>query len=950
MKFFIKINNTWETPDFNTNDETGIQLYWTFDNLQNPVDYVGEYSYEFTLPYTQHNNQIFHNFSRLDSVTSTTSTHVFHPNVLIPYIIQTTNDVISTGQAYLSEVNENGYVIALNGSLCTAFTKLLNSGWDTDKAANDDEYYLFDDIDEVLTANLVKTMWNNDDPAFTLDPTYSDISEVLTVVPMHQGRYQEFESTKNVRWYGFPINFYFESPIFVDGDGNEIDCGDGLNECQMQEYRAYEQNFAIYVQKLFAIYQRKCREICDYELNLDSRWYNDTYEYLQKMVYVLGRLKHKAPEIQDVYDDEQSISKYLPNYYGGGATTIPGLSNQVYNFNNFQTITVERGEMIEYNFEFHYNSTYPSDGSETYYLLANWSNPLVASITFTDQDNNVYKEFKYAFHELPDVLAGSDYYVDNTVIDTNLNGYERIIGRYTPSECGDGIVYGFSATVRLKSDFNGTLTPKVAINYCSDSIPYITYAYTHNLTQLLPYYCYPSLTNNPQITIKANATHTITPATRTGQTFNFMKVFGDINPFDVLLKYTKMLGMVWIVDDYNKVISIKRRSDYFWDLLNVDNNAKNPNNDIFKGFYDITELVDYDSYKITPLAWDTRRVHLNYDDCDDMYMKKYKEKYDRTYGSALIITENYLNKDEENLLCNDEYDTIAPSCVVSPYYIPYSYYQQQRQAKVRCIAEPTAQSDSGEQADVNNNFYFRLSNTTLPANMHTDGYRKDDTGTYAYITDDSEYEYLTGTYMWHANSYMYHPDCTDELVRTIPNYSTIRNGYSLQFSAPYEVYFTVPTTIRPLPWFDPIPLPAIPVKYLYEQEYQKYVEEVYNVNNKTLEVNCAVNGELYRRLKNVPLVLIEDVAYLVTEIEGWNEFNRTTKLKLRQIWNYNKLTQQNQSGGYTPVPSWNTIDGTEPLPVPSDVPVDIEEITDIAYELEEGKTDDEIIAVFPTQQ
>ena len=63
-----------------------------------------------------------------------------------------------------------------------------------------------------------------------------------------------------------------------------------------------------------------------------------------------------------------------------------------------------------------------------------------------------------------------------------------------------------------------------------------------------------------------------------------------------------------------------------------------------------------------------------------------------------------------------------------------------------------------------------------------------------------------------------------------------------------------------------------------------------------------------------------------------------------------KSTQQNQSGGYTPVPSWNTIDGTEPLPVPSDVPVDIEEITDIAYELEEGKTDDEIIAVFPTQQ
>lgn len=947
MKFFIKINNTWETPDFNTEDDIGLQLYWTFDNLTNPVDYVGEYSYEFTLPFTKKNVEIFKNFDKLDSITSTTSTQVFHPNILIPYIIQTTNDVISTGEAYLSSVTQDGYVIALNGSLCTAFTKLLNSGWDTAKAASDEDYYLFDDVDLVLNKDLIGQMWMNDNPQFVLDPTYTDISEVLTAVPMHQGRYTNFDSNKQISFLLPPlVTDYTERDLFYDSDGNVIDCGDGLTEWQMQEFRSYEQNFAIYVQKLFAIYKRKCEEICDYQLNLDSRWYNNTYQYLQKMVYVLGRLNNKNPEVVENYEATRNYTHIMPMISGNFQTT-PGLTDMTAIF-NIDPINVERGQVIEYTNEFGLSFDYNT--TDTYYLFANWDNPVIINTKFVDSDDNVIEEFTKAYFLLPDTLYVSDqYYVQESQI-TTTTPYEKVIVRYTPQPASTSTLkILIQDNFKFKTTFDGTLTPKVNVHYYNNQTPFGTIVY-YNYPIVMATYVYPS-EELPTMNIAMNVQHNTTPAIRSGQKFSFEKVFGDIQPFTVLLKYTKMLGMVWVVDDYNKTITVKRRSDYFWDLVNVDNNMKNPNNDIFKGFYDITDLVDFDSYKITPLAWDTRDVNLNYDEAEDVYMKKYYDKYGRTYGSALIKTENYLNKDTMDLMCNDDYDTIAPSCIVQPFYTPYNYFKQKRGAKLKCQSAPTAQNDKGEQVDMRNNFYFRLANVNLDANMHTDGYRRDSIGNYAYISDDTEFETMNNKFAWHGQYYNYFGG-NDLLVRKMPSFSTIRNGYSLQFAAPYEQYFNVPILVRPTPVFpvDPIPVPGVReplrvnVTYLYDNEFKNYVEEIYNVNNKTLEVNVAVNSELYRRLKSVPLVLIEDVAYLVTEIEGWNEFDNTTKLKLRQIWNYNKLIEQNQSGGYTPVFSWNTENGLEPLPVlPENYPAVIDEATDISVDMnEQGKDHPEI--------
>lgn len=940
MKFYLNINNEWVSPEFDIENDNIMQLNWTFDDLENPADLVGEYSYEFTLPYTSANRRLFKNFEQLDSATDPLNSNVFHPNVLIPYIIQTTNDVISTGEAYLSEMSENGYILALNGSLCTVFQKLLNSGWNVKKSEADDEYYLFNDITGVkLSRTLIQSMWDNDTPTFNLDSTLSDITEVITAVPCYQGLYNDFDSNKQIVWTLWGLK---ESDLIYGEDNEPIDVGDGLNEWQMQEFRSYEQPFAVYIQKLFAWYALKCSDICDYSLNLDARWFNTTYEYLQNIVYVLGKITNPEPELDPINNSTITENRQLPALPTKGAT-VAGLSAVTATFNT-PAVTVNEGEVVDFtynlNYYLHYNTEYPNN---PYYLCANWENPIAVTAKVIDGNNNIIATYNDAYVLLPDFRnADGEYYMQESFITTTIpSGFSEHYIRYTAMECPSGLNFDIPANIKFVSNYTGTFTINIETHYSNNVPPFQVLA--GNVPHPWSFfYGYPAAPQQPTMRVKLDSQYMITPVTRSFQDFTLDKVFGDTNPFTILLKYTKMMGMVWVVDDYNKTITVKRRSDYFYDLINEDNNSKSPHGqrDLYRGFYDITDLVDVESYKITPLAWTTRDVNLNYDDADDIYMSRYKTKYDRTYGSALIKTENYLNKDSEDLFCTGEYDTIAPSCAIQPYYQPYAFVQQNNSMKFQLnVAEPSNMTDGGKPADIKNNFYFRLANVNLPAAMHKYGFKTDENGYYAHITDDTSYEIWNNTFAWHSDTYrVFHDGETDTVVRKVPCFHTLRNGYSVQFAEPFEAYFNIPVAYRTRT----DPGLETDIEYIYDREWAGYVNEIYNVENKTLEADVVVNGELYRRLKSVPLVTINDVAYLVTEIQGWSEYNETTRLVLRQIWNYNSLLTNNHSGGYTPTSSNNTDDGSAPVVVKPDIPVIYQSADDIGYDMDGGKGSDEL--------
>lgn len=913
MKLYLHIGKNWVQPDYDQEQDDIIKLNWTFDDLINPTNYISEYSYHFILPITAKNDQMFSNIRFPEADLAYNSN--FLPHYKFDYIIHASDDTISTGEAILDEITDEGYVINLQGSLCTAFSRLLNSGWN--RTVEDDDYYLFDDVEgEYLTRNLVKRSWDNANPPFHIENNLSeeDITNILSFIPEHQGRYKDnFDSTswmimKNNKLKKVTVGYHTD-----DEHSYEISPGDGLNEWEIQEFRSYEQPVAVYIQKLFEIYRQKCKDICDYELELDERWYNNTYEYLQKMVYVLGRIP-KQESSSDINQNSASstVNKTLPSNWDARRKTIPGLGNITATMTTPNTIPVRYNDIV--HFEYQLNIQYILPGN-ILYVCPSYHSFIYGLAEVVDENNITRYQHTTLFQLLDDVKEQNGNYVHDA---TPLSGlFEQSFDSFVTLRQPSSTDYEHFREKALSqfnwmSNYNGNVKLRVTFGYANENTPFATY-----IGGQTPGYTQVYFSNAPQLSVHFNSVYTISQNQRSGRNFNYELAFKEEKPFEILLKYSKLIGLVWTFDDYSKRIIVKRRSDYFSDLLCRDNNRKNPNNEEWRGFFDITNLVNSDDIKITPLSWQSRYVTYNYKDADDDFMKKYQEKYGRTFGSARVLTNNYINNEEEDLLGDSESNTIYPSCVVQPFYRTYGSFIYNSDMKVQCSVAAPSSSTDGEQADVKGNFYFRLSNVALPASMHADAYKQDEYGNWANISDDTTYETTTNEYCWHSLPYIVAQHInfpffskipeTDTITRSIPHYHVLRDGYNCQFADTYEINYNMPLLLRPFGQ-------EARVKYVYDTEWADYIKEIYNVKNKTIEVKASVDGELYRRLKTVPLVTINGVAYLITEIKNWSSDNDFTELTLRQIWNYNYLESKRKQG-VQPITN-NTSDGTAPQLIP----------------------------------
>lgn len=908
MKLYLNIGRKWVEPDYDQEHDDIIKLNWTFDNLTNPTDYISEYSYQFTLPITAKNDQIFANTRFLESDRDHNST--FGPNHKFDYIIQASDDTISTGEAILEEITEEGYIITLQGSLCTAFSRLLNSGWD--KTIEDSDYYLFDDVrGEYLDRNLVKRSWDNDNPPFSIDNDLDeeDITNILTFIPTHQGRYKDdFDSKSWMIMKNNKLKKVTVGYLTDDEQSYDIDPGGGLNEWEMQEFRSYEQPVGIYVQKLFEIYRQKCKDICDYDLELDSRWYNNTYEYLQKLVYVLGRI-HKKESSSDIIQNSASstVNRTLPSTWYQSDGSVPGLQNVTAAMTTPNTIPVKYNDII--HFEYQLNIEYQLQNN-IFYVCPNYYSMIYASAEVVDEHNNTRYTHTTLFQLIDDVKNSDGNYIHNTTSAAELyqQAFDNFIAFRQPSSTDyEHFREKVLSQFNWLSDYTGNVKLRVTFGYANNQTPFATYVGNY----VKGYFTIP-----PILSINFQSVYTVSQNQRSGRDFNYELAFGEEKPFEILLKYSKLIGLVWTIDDYSKKITVRRRSDYFKDLVSIDNNSKDPNNDHWQGFIDITHRVNSDDIKITPLSWQSRYVKFNYADADDDYMKTYKDKYGRAYGSTKLLTQNYTNNDTEELLATTEGNTIYPSLVVQPFYRTYGNFIFNSDIKVQCsVAAPSSATD-GEQADIKGNFYFRLANVALPASLHADGYKRDDYGTWANISDDTYYEVLNSDYCWHSLGYLYAQRLlptiipqTDITTRKIPQYHVLRNGYNCQFDGTYEIYYNMPMILRPVGQQG-----GYRINFIYDSEWADYIKEIYNVKNKTIEVKASVDGELYRRMKTVPLVTINGVAYLVTEINNWSPQSDLTELKLRQIWNYDYLESKTKS--YVQPITNNTADGTAAQLIP----------------------------------
>lgn len=897
MRVFFRISAQWKEAEVDSS--VAIEQNITHDNLENPTNYISENSFSLKLPRTSHNNKMFSQFCNLDSVIVQGGYTPIYP---MDFRIDSDNgSQLMSGTATITSITKESYNISLIGSLGTAFYKLLNSGWSKTRSQEDDKYILLTDwfkktkttrIDPESGATVVKfvdgdnpinrwlaySSWRIDSPIFKLNDSFGGsslftntnlkgyygitdanitetmafLSSIIGFAPITSTDMSGFDTKRWLQncqlWedqdtlYGYSkrVTDVLVNAIKADLSHDEVyGSEDGLIDAQIGEYRSYYLRPFIYVSRLFQLYQYECERITGYKLDLDSRWFNENAaRSLKDAIYMLPPLSiGKSREYGGLATANDATPFAFDTHSSEARYQISGLSdNELVATTDVFRVEKDNVVSCDYNYQIEMTPTNnPSPYDTIDWLYENFG---ICDVSLMDGSSEITTK-KYVV--LP--TSNDDHVQDYQYIQTDLarlhlildlitDGYDVISAKYQENthSVKFGIDGNISSIINTTSN-NAYLkcTFKFANDYCpiaGRSRGYYNWGVV-------------SMTGSLGNTVK----YDVYKQMRSGYNITLGDIFGDVNPFSILLKWSKMQHLTWEVNDSTKTIIVKQSKDYYTDCFT-------------NGVFDISDKVDMDSIEITPLSWTSESVEFNFNSTNTT--KDYEDRHKRTYGSKKIITSNRITNDNTKLLCNSDYDTINPGIINTEFANKVAYYVTHFKSSVpvESIPKPSVEENS---------FFYRQQNSTIGESLLLDGWR-----TYIAITDDDPIEVRDSTYCWHG---------IDDGVHSaiIPSFDICNRSknHAVLFSEPREVYSpnTYPTTM----------------KYLYEDNWSNYINEVYNVSNKTIAIDAIISQNEYERVKYNPLCRINNILYVLCKCESWSANDGRCKLTLRQISNINNL-------------------------------------------------------------
>lgn len=922
MRLLLKINGT-EFEAQVDNGQNAIVLNYNFDALSSPATYFSEFTYTFKLPMTAVNNKMFSEFVQRDYAY--TSPTAYNPTIVMDYtLLGDRGETISEGKAKLSNFDQNYYYIQFNGALGCAFRNYLNSGFDT---LNDDENYtLFDDplkennTTERIDRSLVYASWKIDSAVIPFDMTgrygttralygLSGDNKVnehdcwsasfVSFIPENQGRYSDFDSDKWV--YRLNASATSIMPIFTTGaeDEEEIDVGDGLADYQMRQMRSYYMQPAVYVQKLWEIYRQNSSSMTGYTLDLDSRWYNADNPLLRDVVYTLPQLEPKdySTVVQATTTSSTTVNAVLPTNasFDLDDGTVAGLTD-IHPWLTSDSKTIGAGQVLESVVEvplsMHSSGqpvVYPryfpnpdqSVNTDPQYAVWNYENPLMAVPQVLDANNNVIQTGK-AFMVVP-VPEGDDVpdYPDLWKNTFNIIAYyftpNNSIGYSLHPTTVQDVNFGkFQLSYKYAPNTSGTYKIKWNFQYANNKEPMYIWRQGYSATPTSGGPDGAGYTGTGASTQRASlrmgysdtlySKTTVYEGNRSTSPLTMERLFGTVSPFTVLLKYSKMMGLFWIVDDWNRKIKVMRRDDFFYDCMtgawNINGGSMIPS---YEGFLPMDDKIDVSQgYEVIPLAYDGHRVDWTYKENDEKYHKMYKEKYGREYGSKVMYTADKSNSNTIEVFEQNDYDSLVAGLMSTSFYRTRDSYKYKNNMQFESEPLVSNITDDGEQAKISGQFYFRNGVGTWEDNEF---------GGVMNITDDSPVERQENAYAYQCDAVL---ESNSYAVTVKPLYDIKdRTGvYALNFAESRENY--TPEDYSNLQW-------------VYDSQWANYTSDAYNKENRLYKYKAYLPESWYNRLKINPLVSLQNCIYLVQKIE----YDLTTKkanLTLRQILSIKKLT------------------------------------------------------------
>lgn len=874
-----------------------------FEHLWNPTDILVEYSKSINIPASNKNNKIMAAAYRLDRKFSVNHSGInigmeLDPLKRIPMKLVYNGKILLDGYAKYSSSTINNkktyYTFNLYGALGDIFQTLMdcvvdpNKLTDEQKAEDDggDKYVIKSLWDErLIDRDFVVESWDHKDISF--DYLWNP-HNCVGMAPAYRGLYDNFESTSalGLNWYtlldgAFPteaqsiedqLKYRWRANLINNGYTAEkadsrIDALDyetivpkGLSEHQLQQFRSYEQKPYIYAHALMSLFRNKCNELTGYTMNLDPSWFSPNNPYYSNLCYMFDYLSVKG----------NTLSTSLP---------LTGYT--------------------EKNYTSQTSYSYPSDNAK----LTSTVTYNITDTAVLEKDNITVKPFTVGIRHLTQKLAKhTDYtkckiklepYTEvlvNVQITTGKSiqnkyywGATGVLGEQAALTSPDKSLYTTDNFIQMTEDTKYDIDTNNLIGTGYITVPEFTFEHVSgdaiNIVYNVSMYCVkqsggsiisgrysygnefisymrPSTNNGMFYVIYPNVEYDAN--WRTSTTCAIKNLYTKDEPlFNVVLQYTKMMGLIWKVDYHNKTIEIMPRSKYFSDYKIVD----------------WTNKVDKSKgMTIESVSFSSKYVTFNYEDVDGHRYSGYRNKYGVDYGEKKIRTKYNFDTNESKFFKDKIYPS-SVSCKAYPSINDLKSWNTldalpTRSSEVNFI---DAEDDDQEKSIGINNWYFRGANKN--------------TLNYYYVSDVSPIELKQDKYFWLGNGMVdYYGIGTmiNSLPQFAPVYKSNINGltFGCLFNCPNEDY-TYDSSVT-----------AANGNYIYDICWSEYINERYNANNKKLTCYIKLTPEEFDEFNFKTFVVIDNQLFVVNKIVDFDVKVSTTKVELIQVTNINGYTEQ----------------------------------------------------------
>lgn len=820
------------------NEAVDFALNKAFEDIYNPTVIINDWTKTINIPFSENNNQLFGSIFSVDrqilgGVPLDTGIY-FDPTKKADFKLFHNQSLVMTGYCKMTTVSINNagsyYNINLFGQLGNIFLELKQlsfSATDKYKIAKDDNSEYFE---EFINKDIIRKSWTEKPKNYLLEN--ADWNDIIGFSCSNQGYYTGFDSSTIQT--GPDIDQAAEEIIAATGHTYKTSpsaiVGNGLLPRQMGEFRSYYQIPYIYVNKMFQMLQKKCYDLTDYRMILDKHWFNSINPYYNDLVMMMNSSFKEDTVTNNTYAFNPLILKR--------DWTYPIIDRQ-YNYPT-DVIPVSEIKPIVQNNTFLIDPEYKVNIQMPYKFRLQWDNTADGDVHLTDDGcfviavrligNNgtqkiVHKtvlkspQYNYADDGISNIINFGQKF-NKEELHPNINYYKDIEDTFSYS--ASYAEFGAGVFVDFLTYWDSPNSPMVIMPYGSLDVPYLfgffndPYSLGIDTASIRP--------------INQGYTDISIIESRRSNSKVTIKDFWDENTsfFDCILNYCKTYGIIFLVDDINKTLTLMHRTTYFKDysIMNYDD-----------------KLDRNKDFIISPVSFESKYVNFNYDDNNTDFNRKYLKAYETNFGGLKIKTLYEFNDESIDL-----FKGLKTSMVNTGTFLSWNNIMANKIIFYQTSETMPYFEDNKEKTDSFGCFYFYKGLETFDAELGP-----------VKITDDSQHQILSQTYCY---------DLTSGIsVKTYPYLDIHKDNNLCLFNNPSETY-DIDQGYREM-------------NSIYTNFWKRWIDEQYNIQNKRISCYLDIKPIDYLKFEFKKFLIIHNQLYLLNSIKDYDLTDPdTTKVEL----------------------------------------------------------------------